>query len=113
MIQHYSFGSIVIGGRSYTRDVMVFWDGTVAGWQRKESHKVDAADIKPATDKDPEIIIIGTGEAGVAEILGGAKDLAKSKGIGLVIEKTAEAANIFNKSLEEKKRAVGLFHLTC
>lgn len=120
MIKEYHFGSITIDGKTYEYDVEVRWTGEVLKWWRKESHIIDVEDVKRAAEQKPEVIIIGTGESGVAEVIQEVRDSIKEKGIELIIDKTEEATRTFNiicqESLEEEgrqKKAIGLFHLTC
>ena len=125
MITEYHFGSITIEGKTYNYDVEVRWtpkeslrDPTgqtceVLKWWRGESHVVDVEDIKRAVGENPEIIVIGTGESGMAKVTNQAKEEIISKGIGLIIEKTGQAIKSFNREEEKKRRVIGLFHLTC
>jgi len=120
MIEEYRFGSITIDGKRYTHDVEVRWNGEVLEWWRKESHIIDVEDVKRALSQNPEVIIIGTGESGVAQVTQEAQDLINKRGIKLIIDKTGEAVRTFNiiqeRSKEEgdkEKKLIGLFHLTC
>jgi len=124
MIEEYRFGFIAIDGKNYNHDVEVrSFEGRVSevlAWQRKESHIIDADDIKRAVEQNPDTIIIGTGESGMAEVTERAKETTESKGIKLIIDITEQAVKTFNiiskDSLEEEgeqNKAIGLFHLTC
>ncbi len=120
MIEEYKFGSIVIDGKTYEYDVEVRWTGEVLKWWRGESHVVDIEDVEKAIDQNPDLIIIGTGESGLAKVTERTKEEILSKGIGLIVDKTEEAVKTFNiqkrESEEEEgrqKKVVGLFHLTC
>ena len=120
MINEYRFGSIIIDGKTYNRDVEVRWTGEVLDWWRQESHVIDIEDIERAIEESPETIVIGTGEAGIAKVAEKAQDFIKERGIELIIDKTEEAVKTFNiikeDSEEEEGRqikVIGLFHLTC
>ena len=117
MIEEYFFGSITINGKTYNHDVEVRWNDEVLKWWRKESHVIDAEDVKRAAEQNPETIVIGTGESGVAKVTEEAKKFIKGKRIRLIIEQTGHAIKIFNiineKSQEGQRKAIGLFHLTC
>lgn len=131
MIEEYHFGSITIDGKTYNHDVEVRWSGAAKGelspyglevlkWWRKEGHVIDIEDIRRILEQNPEVIIIGTGESGVAEVTEKAKDEIKFKGIELIIDLTGEAIKTFNVILEaseeeegKKRKVIGLFHLTC
>lgn len=120
MIQEYRFGSIIIDGKTYNYDVEVRWTGEVLSWQREESHLIDVGAVRRAVEQKPDIIIIGTGESGVAEVTEDAQNFIKEKGIELIIDKTEQAAKTFNIIKEEseeeegkQRKVIGLFHLTC
>ena len=124
MIEKYHFGSITISGKTYNHDVEVRWSGAARGepspsglevlsWWRGESHVIDVEDIKRAIDQNPETIVIGTGEAGIAEVLEKTKEEILSQGIELIIEKTGKAVETFNDAKNRGQKVIGLFHLTC
>jgi len=136
MIEEYKFGSITINGKTYNYDVEVRWTpkdpaptlgagstgqaGEVLPWWRKESHVIDAEDAKRAIEQNPDTIVIGTGESGMARVAEKAKEEIKSKGIELIIDLTEQATktfNIINEESEEEegkqRKVIGLFHLTC
>ena len=102
MIEEYKFGSIVIDGKTYEYDVEVRWTGEVLKWWRGESHVVDIEDVERAIDQNPDLIIIGTGESGLAKVTERTKEEILSKGIGLIVDKTEEAV----------KTSVSYTHLT-
>lgn len=120
MIEEYKFGSIVIDGKIYNHDVEVRWTGEVFDWWREESHVIDVEDVLSALEQNPETIVIGTGESGIAQVTERAKKEIEARGIKLIIDKTEQAVKTFNvrkeESLEEEGRqekVIGLFHLTC
>ena len=120
MIKEYKFGLITIDDKTYTQDIEVRWTDEVLDWQREESHVIDLKDIERAIEQNPETIIIGIGESGMAQVTEIAQEAIQSKGIKLIIDKTEQAAKTFNiikeDSFEEEGRqekVIGLFHLTC
>jgi hypothetical protein len=113
MIEKYQFGSIKIRGKIYQHDVQVDWQGEVLKWWRKESHVIDVEDIKKAVERNPEKIVIGTGEAGVAEVTEAAQRFIRERKIELIIEKTGKVVEVFNQELKKQNKVIGLFHLTC
>ena len=120
MIQEYRFGSITVNGKNYTEDVEVRWTGEVLPWRFQERHQIDVEEVKRAVEQNPEIIVIGTGEPGLAEVTEETKEFIRGKGIELIVDKTEDAVKTFNvineESLEEEgrqKKIIGLFHLTC
>ena len=113
MIEEYHFGSIKISGKNYEKDIMIDWEEEVKDWQRKESHLVDIDSVQKALMRFPDVIIIGTGESGVAQVLDDAKQEIEKRGVELIIEETPRAVGAFNDLKTQGKKVIGLFHLTC
>lgn len=120
MIEDYQFGSIIIDGQTYNHDVEIFWTGEVFDWWRKESHIVDLEDIIDIVEQNPEAIVIGTGQSGMAKVTESAKKFIEVRGIKLFIDPTEQAIKTFNIRQEDSKeeegkpeKVIGLFHLTC
>lgn len=113
MIEEYHFGSIIINGKTYNHDIEIRWSGEVLKWWRGESHIIDVEDIKSAIEQNPEVIIIGTGESGLAKVTEKAKQKIKSQEIKLIIDLTDDAIKSFNILKKKEAKIIGLFHLTC
>lgn len=113
MIEEFTFGSIKINGEIYEEDIMVDWEDEVKDWRRKESHLIDVNAVQKALMKFPEVIVIGTGESGVAQVLDDTKKEIEKRGVELIIEETPRAVGIFNDLEDQDKQVIGLFHLTC
>jgi hypothetical protein len=119
MIDEYKFGAITINGKTYNEDVEVRWTGEVLSWWRAQSHVFDVEDFERAVKENPDTIVVGTGEGGLAKITEEAQNSILEKGIKLIIDKTEEATKTFNiicrESEEEEgkqNKVIGLFHLT-
>lgn len=119
MIEEYKPGVITVDGRNYDSDIFVDWKDEVSDWQHREEHAIEAEDLRAAVEKNPETIVLGTGENGMVEISESAQDFISEKGIKLMVDRTEEAIKTFNilkeNSLEEEGRqekVIGLFHLT-
>ncbi len=110
MIEDYDFGRIVIDGRAYTHDVIIFPDRVFEGWWRKEGHAVDIEDLREVAVFRPDILVIGTGEPGRMKVKNEARKSLESKGIEVIVENTKKACDTLNSL---GPNAVGAFHLTC
>jgi hypothetical protein len=120
MIEEYRFGSITINGKTYNHDVEVLWTDEVVEWWREESHVIYLEDIEEAVALNPDTIIIGTGESGVAQVDEKTRKFIIEKGIKLIIDKTEDAVKTFNVIRDdseeeegEQNKVIGFFHLTC
>jgi len=112
MIDSYDFGRIVINGRRYTTDLIVFHDRVKDGWWRKEGHSLHIKDLDEVVQGNPKVIIIGTGYSGLMKVPAETREYVESKGIELIAQRTAEACKTFN-SLVKSKKVVAALHLTC
>jgi hypothetical protein len=112
MIDSYEFGEIIIDGKSYTSDVIVYPDRIDDKWWRKEGHKLAQDDIKDIVAAKPDVLIVGTGYSGFLEVLSRTKQVLETNGIQLVVANTRKAVQKYNE-LSKKKRVVAAFHLTC
>jgi hypothetical protein len=111
-IDDYSFGRIVIDGKAYTSDVIVYPDRVDPSWWRKEGHLLQKVDLSDVIGAGPQIVVIGSGNWGVMRVPDGTVAFLESKGIRVVVEKTAKAVEVFNEE-SKKGKTVGAFHLTC
>jgi hypothetical protein len=113
VIDSYAFGNIVIDGRRYTSDVIIYPDGRIAdGWWRQSGHLLTAADIVELIAADPEIIVVGTGASGQMKPERGFEKSLKKKGIKTVLSPSSTAINHFNE-LSQSRKVGACFHLTC
>lgn len=109
-IYSYNFGKIVINGKEYTNDVIIFPDYVRSSWWRKEGHKLHLEDLKEVFEYNPDFLIIGTGNSGLMKVPQKLSSQIKNKGINLIIEKTPRAVKKFNK---KQSNTIAALHLTC
>jgi hypothetical protein len=109
-IDSYDFGRIVVDGKAYTSDVLIFPDRAKGNWWRKEGHALHIEDIELVVAEKQEVLIVGTGNYGLLEVLPETKKYIESKGIELIAEPTDKTCEIYNKISEDKK-AVAAFTL--
>ena len=112
MIESYSFGSMVVDGKEYTSDLIIYPDRIQSSWWRIEGHRLSIEDIQEILEAKPEVLVVGTGASGLVEIPEETEKHIRSKGIRLIAQKTEEAYKTFNE-LSKSKKVIGAFHLTC
>ncbi len=112
MIESYSFGSMVIDGKEYTNDLIIYPERIKSPWWRREGHRLDVEDIKEILEAKPEVLVVGTGASGLVEIPEETERYIRGKGIRLIAQGTKEAYKTFN-ALSKSKKVIGAFHLTC
>ena len=112
MIDSYSFGQIVIGGKRYTNDVIIFPNRVKDNWWRKMGHRLSIEDLNEVIQEKPEILVVGTGYFGSMKVLTDVEEYLKGKEIKLITQPTKDACNTFNL-LKSNKKVVAALHLTC
>ncbi|RJS78965.1 hypothetical protein CW708_03130 [Candidatus Bathyarchaeota archaeon] len=115
MIESYDFGVMVVNGKRYNHDLIIFPERIMDNWWRKEGHKLTVKDLDEvlAYTPKPEFFIFGTGYYGLVKVSPEVKQILETKGIEFIAKPTKEASEVFNKLLKLKKRVIGAFHLTC
>ena len=113
-IEKYSFGRIVIGGKVFTSDLIIFPDGHIQdSWWRKQGHRLQLDDIVSILDSGLEKLIIGTGAFGLMRVPESVLNLCKKQKIEVVVCRTAAAVKRFNEATEAGIEVAACFHLTC
>jgi hypothetical protein len=110
-IDSYSFGRIVIDGKIYTRDVLIFSDRVISPWWRKDGHLLAMEDLQDVLREKPDVLVIGKGYSGVMKVPDALVKVLAIEGIRVVVKDTAEAVGVFNILNNPKK--VAALHLTC
>lgn len=111
-ISSYRFGQIVIDGKKYTGDVVIFPDHVEANWFRKAGHQLGLEDISSGMEKNPNAIVIGTGAFGMVKVNAEVITEAERRGIKLIIEPTEDACQTYNQ-LSQTEEVIAALHLTC
>lgn len=112
MIESYDFGHIVIDKREYTSDVIIYPYGVDGTWRRKEGHRLDPADLPRVIREKPEVLVVGTGYYGGMRVPVETRKHLESQGIRVIVERTTEAWQTYNRLCHDKKTIAAL-HLTC
>ncbi|MCX5893485.1 MAG: Mth938-like domain-containing protein [Deltaproteobacteria bacterium] len=111
-IDSYEFGSIVIDGRTYRADLLI-WPGRIkADWWRSAGHLLQLPDVAEALAAAPQVLVVGTGESGRMRLDPELVAYLKEKGIDLVAQRTREACRSLNE-LAGKRHLAAALHLTC
>jgi len=112
-IERASFGTLVVDGRTFHSDLLIFPDGRVEdGWRRRRGHRLDFDDLEGLIRASPEVLVAGTGVFGLMKPEADLEDRLRGAGIRLLCARNKDAAEIFN-GLPAGSRAGACFHLTC
>ncbi len=109
-IDSVKFGEIVVKGKTYFSDMIVWWDEKIE--YRDKIHVFDMSEFLKLVERAPEIIVIGLGMQKSLKILPEVEQVAADKGIEIFSEISSKAAEIFNAFLADGKKAVAVIHST-
>ena len=113
MIDDCAFGRIVIDGKVYTSDLIIYPDGHVEdNWWRKSGHRLSSGDIRKLIKSRPDVIIAGKGVSGQMKPEKELENMLHKKRIEFIAESNRKAMESYNK-LAPKERVGACFHLTC
>jgi len=111
-IDSYQFGSIVIDGRTYRSDLLI-WPGRLkADWWRAEGHLLQLPDVLEALEAAPQVLVVGTGAYDRMRIDPGLTAYLQEQDIDLLALPTPEACRRLNELAGQRRLAAAL-HLTC
>jgi hypothetical protein len=112
-----SFGSITVNDERYDYDIIITLNGEVKKRKKKlskaiygTSHTISKDEAKYVYEEGAEVLIIGSGQYGVAELSEEATEYFRKKDCRVKLLPTPEAVKEWNRT---KGRVIGLFHVTC
>lgn len=116
-IDELKFGSIVIDGKKYRKDILILADGTVkkrkGGFLMFGNHEIKREELEGLGRGQPEIMVVGTGTDGAAHVGAEAESWAKANNVNLVVQPSYDAVAKLNELAEQKRRVAALIHITC
>ncbi|MBM4295046.1 MAG: hypothetical protein FJ126_09130 [Deltaproteobacteria bacterium] len=111
-IDRFDFGHIVIDGKSYRQDLLI-WEGRIkSDWWRLEAHLLQLPDVHEALAARPQVLVVGQGQPGRLEVDRSLAAYLKEQGIELIALPTREACQVINRLAGQRRLAAAL-HLTC
>jgi hypothetical protein len=111
-IESYRFGEIVIDGRRYSSDVIVYPDRVDSRWWRQEGHSLLPTDVWEVLQTPPDVLVIGQGSPGRMDVPSETRRQLQETGLEVIVEPTEQACKTYNR-LRSKRRVVAALHLTC
>jgi hypothetical protein len=104
---------MVIDGRKYIKDVIIFPDGRIHNpWWREQGHTLALNDLDELLLDKPEVIVAGTGAMGFMRPTTELTDFLAQHGIEFIAQRTSKAVETYNQ-LSGSRKVGGCFHLTC
>jgi len=111
-IDSYQFGLVVVSGKKYTSDVIIFPDRVKDNWEGETRHQLCLKDVAEVMTENPEVLVVGTGASGLMKVLPEVKQGIEAQGVKLIAEATDKACHTYNR-ICHFLRAVAILHITC
>ncbi len=112
-IDSFKFGEIIIEGKKFTNDVIIFPTSVQSNWWREEGHCLCIDDLKTVLPEKPEVLLIGTGDYGAMKIPEPLVERLYSLGMDLIINITKKTCKIHNSMIGDQRKIITALHLTC
>jgi len=115
IINSTKFGSITIDGKTYDGEdnYIIFWDGKTIGLHTAERHIFGKPELEIILKKNPEMVIVGTGDSGLLKVSEEVRILCRRKGIKFIEMISRGAIIKFNEAFNQEKKVVAFIHVTC
>ena len=113
MITEFSFGKIVVNGKTYNSDIKIIDGRVISEWWRMSGHRVEVEDIADVLEAEPEVLVIGKGSPGLLKSTASLRDHLTANHIELIEKKTSKAIEVFNKIYKEGRKVAAGFHISC
>jgi hypothetical protein len=112
-IQSYRFGYIQIDGKDYRNDVKLIGKRVIPDWWRTQGHFVEMRDVQDLLNAGAEICIFGTGAYGSMRVSEAVQSEFQNRGIRVLMQKTESACALYSRLVQDGKKVVAGFHLSC
>ena len=113
IVEKYRFGKIVVSGKAYTSDLIIFKDTIKEGWWRKKGHLLHLEDLEILDEIRVDTLVIGTGSIGKMEVPVDIIKELESKGMKIIVCKSGEAVEKYNELIKSGENSALAIHLTC
>lgn len=115
-ITHISWGHMEVEGVGSGKDFKLY-PGGGREWDWKETNTehipgIQPADVQELLEKGSRVVVLSRGMLSRLQTCPETLQLLKDKGIGVHVEETKKAAELYNR-LAEGEWVGGLFHSTC
>ena len=118
-IEHFSWGTFVIGGEEHSETTGVGKDIRLVGeevsaWRERKGHGLKRSMITGVYGREVDVLVIGIGVYGAIKCPDKVREAVREQGISeLVVEPTPEACARYNALFREGRRVALLAHGTC
>jgi hypothetical protein len=111
-IQDFSWGQIVVDGKTYDRDLILLPEEIIPEWWRREGHVLRISDLDAVFACRPDVLVVGCGVYRRLRVPKETREALAKASIELVALPTKKACAAYEE-LSQEKRVAAALHLTC
>jgi len=111
-IEDFSWGQILVDGKTYDRDLILLPEEIVPEWWRREGHVLRVSDLDAVFAAKPDVLVVGCGVYRRLRVPKETRRALAEAGIELVALSTKKACAAYQE-LSQERRAAAALHLTC
>ncbi len=108
----YQFGQIVIDGKTYDSDCLLYADTVHPNWWRRQGHSLFIEDLETVVSAKPNVLVIGCGVRSMMHVTQLTRQLLQKRGIGIEVLDTQRAVDRFNKLTQAGVKTAAALHIT-
>ena len=116
-IDSFSFGSIVVDGKKYRRDLIFGPDGTVTvrkgGFWMFGDHTFKKEEIEALAREGAQQVIVGIGTDSKANVSDEVRGDARQMNVEISVLPSHQAVERWNQGAGEGKKVAAIIHITC
>lgn len=112
MIDNFTFGKFIVDGETFNSNITLIND-KAKKHRYLPNHELKIDDFIELVESKPDYIIIGNGASGVIQVQDEIIEYIEKHGIKIIIEKTGDACNTYNKMIKQGKKVAAFLHDTC
>ncbi len=109
-IDSVKYGEVTVGGKTFYSDLVLWWDS--APRPLEKTHLLDLPLLKRILKPGTESLVVGVGMEGTVRLALGVRKALEKKKIRLFVDRTENAAEIYNAFAYQGKKAVAILHVT-
>lgn len=116
-IDSFSFGSIVVDGKKYRKDLIFLPDGIVkqrkGGFWMFGDHNIKREEIEELFRAGAQVAIVGIGTSSRASVSDEARKYVEETNLELSVFPSRDAVEKINQLVDQGHKVAALIHITC
>lgn len=106
-----SEGQLVVKGRAYHHDILIFQDLVIPHWKRADQAELSLEDLAEVIQRHPKILVVGTGYGGAMKVSSDLLNRLKALSMEVIMGPSLEVVPEYNERVHAGLDVVGAFYV--